>query len=88
MAAPDPLVSARDRAYVLAASGDYLLWPPIAAVLASEGFSQSAIKKIGRDRATQREIAALIHAAIAARPCAPAETWRQREPETKAKLGE
>jgi hypothetical protein len=63
-----------------------LLWPPIAQMLANEGFSAAAIKKIGKDRAAQREITALIHAAIARRAAAPAETWRVREPETRVKL--
>ena len=45
----DPFASARQRAYELAATGDYLLWPNIAQVLASEGFSVGAIKQIGKD---------------------------------------
>jgi hypothetical protein len=83
----DPFITARDRAYVLAATGDYMLWPNIAAVLASEGYSAAAIKRIGKDSAAQNELTALIHAAISKRPYAPAETWREREPETKVKLG-
>jgi hypothetical protein len=82
----DPFVSARQRAFVLAASGNYLLWPNIAKVLTGEGFGAAAIKKVGKDREAQRLITALIHAAIASQPCAPSETWRHREPETKAKL--
>jgi hypothetical protein len=86
VAGTDPFITARRRAYDLASSGAYLLWPPIASVLASEGFSAAAIKKIGKDRTAQREITALIHAAIARHPAAPAETWRIRAPETRVKL--
>jgi hypothetical protein len=82
----DPFVTARQRAFVLAASGNYLLWPNIAQVLADEGFSAAAIKKVGKDREAQHLITALIHAAIASNPSSPSETWRHREPETKAKL--
>ena len=75
------LTSARDRAVMLATSGNYLLWPNIAQVLASEGFSAADIKQIGKDRATQREITARIHDAERARPPAPADTrhtrWRK-----------
>lgn len=78
--------SAHDRAYELAASGEYLLWPPIAAVLASEGFAASAIKKIGHDRAAQRQIQTLIHAAIARNPRSAAETWRLRAPDMRVRL--
>jgi hypothetical protein len=81
-----PETSARDRAYELAATGEYLLWPPIAAVLASEGFGTAAIKKIGKDRAAQRDITALIHAAIARNPRSAAETWRLRAPDMRVKL--
>jgi hypothetical protein len=66
---------------VLAVSGDYLLWPNIAQVLTREGFSAAAIKRIGKDRATQREISAGILAAERARPAAPTDTrhtrWRK-----------
>jgi hypothetical protein len=79
--AANPLISARERALALAASGDYLLWPNIARVLASEGFGAGAIKQIGKDRAVQCEITARILAAERARPAAPAETrhtrWRK-----------
>lgn len=84
MARPD--LSARQRAYALASTGEYLLWPPIAQVLAEEGFSAAAIQALGKERAAQREITARIHAAIARNPSSPAETWRIREPETKARL--
>jgi hypothetical protein len=81
MAVPDPLAPARQRAFVLASSGDYLLWPNIAQVLASEGFSAATIKQIGKDQAAQRAIQASIHAAERARPAAPADTrhtrWRK-----------
>jgi hypothetical protein len=74
-------VSARQRALALADSGDYVLWPNIAAVLASEGFGRSAIQQIGRDRSAQREISARILAAEQASPTPPVETrhtrWRR-----------
>jgi hypothetical protein len=77
----DPLASALQRALALADSGDYVLWPNIAAVLASEGFSARAIKKVGNDRAAQREITSRILTAENARPIAPTETrhtrWRK-----------
>lgn len=82
----DPEISARDRAYELAAMGEYLLWPPIAAVLASEGFGAGVIKKIGKDRTAQIEIRALIHAAIARNPRSAAETWRLRAPDMRVRL--
>jgi hypothetical protein len=81
-----PDLSARQRAYALASTGDYLLWPPIANVLVNEGYSAAVIKQLGKERAAQREIAARIHAAIASQPSPPTETWRIRAPETKAKL--
>ena len=84
MARPD--LSARQRAYALASTGDFLLWPPIAKVLASEGFSAASIKQLGKERDAQREITARIHAAIAKNPSAPAETWRIRAPDTKTTL--
>lgn len=80
VAGSDPFESARQRALVLAASGDHLLWPNIAQVLASEGFSVAAIKLIGKDRASQREITTRIHAvetALLARQ-SPTETRRTR----------
>lgn len=83
---PGPETSARERACELAATGDYLLWPPIAAVLASEGFGAAAIKKIGNDRATQREIRTLIHTASARDPRSATETWRLRAPDMRVRL--
>jgi hypothetical protein len=81
VAKSDPSASARARAFALAASGDYLLWPNIAQVLTSEGFSAATIKQIGKDREAQREITKQIHAAERARPAAVAETrhtrWRK-----------
>jgi hypothetical protein len=68
VAGSNPSASVRQRAYALAASGDYLLWPNIAQVLASEGFSAAAIKQVGKDRAAQHEISALIHASAKTPP--------------------
>jgi len=84
--ASDPLILARDRAVVLAKDGEHASWPSIVAVLAADGYGAGAIKTLGRDQAFQREIAALIHAAIANRPAAPAQTWRISDPESRAKL--
>jgi hypothetical protein len=47
----NPLTSAHDRAFALASSGNYLLWPNVAHALASEGFRAAAIKQIGKDSA-------------------------------------
>jgi hypothetical protein len=81
MAGSNPFASARQRAFVLASSGDYLLWPNIAQVLVSEGFSVDAIKQIGRDRDAQRQITERILIAERARPAALADTrhtrWRK-----------
>jgi hypothetical protein len=80
VAGSDPFASVRQRAFVLASSGDYLLWPSIAQVLASEGYGIAAIKQIGKDRAAQREISERILAAEKARPASPVMTratrWR------------
>jgi hypothetical protein len=77
----DPLASARQRAFALADTGDYLLWHNIARVLAHEGFAVDAIKKLGKDRVAQRELTARIHAADKSHARPPDETrmtrWRR-----------
>lgn len=82
----DPLVPARVRALALAEAGGHALWPLIAGALATEGFSAKVITQLGKDRAFQNEITARIHAAIVRDPAAPAQTWRIRDPESRAKL--
>jgi hypothetical protein len=67
----NPLTSAHDRAFALASSGNYLLWPNVAHALASEGFRAAAIKQIGKDSAVQREITERILAAEKARRARP-----------------
>lgn len=54
----DPLAPALDRARTLADSGAFQVWPRIAEQLAREGYAATVIAGIGRNRATQRELAA------------------------------
>lgn len=56
----DPLATALDRAFALANSGAFQVWPQIAEQLAREGYAAAAITRIGRNRTTQRELTALM----------------------------
>jgi hypothetical protein len=56
----DPLVSAFDRAFMLAESGNYPDWPGVAEQLAREGYRPSVISGFGRDRSLKRALVAVI----------------------------
>ena len=46
---PDPIIQVRDRAYELADSGDYRVWPDISEVLKSEGHDPVCIRRLNAD---------------------------------------
>jgi hypothetical protein len=57
---PDPLISAFDRAFMLAETGNYRDWPDVAEQLAREGYRPSVISGFGRDRSLKRALVAVI----------------------------
>jgi hypothetical protein len=56
----DLFATAEERAFVLARTGLYPTWPRIAEQLAKEHYAAKAIARIGRNRETQRAMAACI----------------------------
>ena len=46
---PDPIIKVRDRAYELADTGDYGVWPDISEVLTSEGYDGVCIRRLNGD---------------------------------------
>jgi hypothetical protein len=58
--AVDPLVSARDRAFQLARTGEHSSWAEIAAVLQRDGYGGYVVQGIGADQRARAELEAII----------------------------
>jgi hypothetical protein len=56
----DLAISARDRAFELAKTGEHASWPSIVAALTKEGYRASTIIAIGSDLTARAHIADLI----------------------------
>jgi hypothetical protein len=58
--AADPIISARDRAFQLARTGEHPSWADIAAALVGEAYAELVVQGIGADQRARAEVVAII----------------------------
>jgi hypothetical protein len=65
--AADPIISARDRAFQLARTGEHSNWAEIAAALVHEAYAELVVQGIGADQRAKADLDAIILRARATR---------------------